>query len=212
MELYFLQILKCVDVLKHEVHINNTKFGFKLKEDTGHHHRKISCLMLFGEIIPTYQENHAFILIQNVYKIQTFGCLRLEVRIYTASCGMEFIFIHTGIYDPYLTCCWHELYLMWGDITIVTTLDWVTSTLAQWYKGQWMEWHVIIICVIFPPVLIIIMKITTAVSFTLFWMLDFLWQANTVSPNSSPKYLICATSPIWSYPTLKAIHRNVELG
>jgi len=33
-----------------------------------------------------------------------------------------------------------------------------------------------------------------------------------LSPNSSPKYLICATSPISSRLTLKALHRNMELG
>jgi len=58
--------------------------------------------MLFGEIIPAYQDNHAFMLLQNVYKIQTFGCLSLEMGTYTASCEMESINIPTGIYEPYL--------------------------------------------------------------------------------------------------------------
>jgi hypothetical protein len=136
--IYFLHILKCFDILKHEVHINNIKFCFKLKEATGHNHRQSSCLMLFGEIIPAYQENHAFILIQNVYKIQAFGCLSLELQTYSASCGMESIFIHTGIYEPYLTCCWHELYLMWGDIIIVTTLIELFQLLSDGTKFS--EW------------------------------------------------------------------------
>jgi hypothetical protein len=101
--IYFLHIFKCFYVLKHKVHINNIKFGFKLTEDMGHHHRQSSCLMLFDKIIPAYQENHAFILIQNVYKTQTLGCLSLELGTYTASCETESNFIHTGVYEPYLT-------------------------------------------------------------------------------------------------------------
>jgi len=56
-----------------------------------------------------------------------------------------------------------------------------------------MEWHVIIICVIFPPILIIIMNIATVVYSQSVLVLDFLWQSSAVSTNSSPKYLICAT-------------------
>jgi len=44
--------------------------------------------------------------------------------------------------------------------------------------------------------MLVVFTITILSIFSLFRMLQFLWQSSIVSPNSSLKYLICDNSPI----------------
>ena len=54
------------------------------------------------------------------------------------SCETETTFIHTGMYEPYLMWSWPELYRMWDNVIIVTTLIELLQLLSDGTKfSKW---------------------------------------------------------------------------